>query len=250
MTLISRTNQSTETPRENWPATFTAPLTSRAIQPPEAPRWIGPAALTVTLAIAGVCWVPAIRQMSGMELGTATRLGSLGSFIGLWVVMMAAMMLPGAAPTAARRARATGQVRAVPLFIGSYLAVWMLFGLAVYVLYRPHGSMVAGAVTIAAGIYELTPLKQHYRSQCRGGVGSGFEFGRYCVGSSIGLMLILVAVSLMSVGWMAAIAVIVLGQKLIPRRTALDISLALAIIALGIVIIIEPSAIPGLMPTM
>ena len=56
------------------------------------------AALTTTLALAAACWAVSIRQMSGMDMGTATRLGSFAFFIALWVPMMAAMMLPGAVP--------------------------------------------------------------------------------------------------------------------------------------------------------
>jgi len=99
----------------------------------------GSVALTATLGLAAACWVVAVRQMSGMDMGVATRLGSTAFFAALWVTMMAAMMLPGAVPAVVRRARAGGRVRAVPLFVGSYLAVWALVGVAVYALYRPHG---------------------------------------------------------------------------------------------------------------
>ena len=156
-------------------------------------------ALTATLGLAAASWVVAVRQMNGMDMGVATQLGSFAFFVALWVSMMAAMMLPGAAPAVLRRAHASGRVRAVPLFVGSYLAVWTLVGVAVYALYRPHGSFAAGAVAIAAGVYEFTPLKQHFRRRCRESVRSGFEFGLYCVGSSIGLMLMLVALGVMSV---------------------------------------------------
>jgi predicted metal-binding membrane protein len=209
-----------------------------------------PAALIVTLGLAAASWVGAVRQMSGMDMGVATRLGSFGFFVALWLLMMAAMMLPGAVPAVVRRAHASGQVRAVPLFVGSYLAVWTLVGLAVYALYRPHGSVAAGAVAIAAGVYELTPLKQRSRRRCRDSVGSGFAFGLYCVGSSIGLMLILVALSVMSIAWMSIIAVLVLAQKLIPGKAALDVPLALAIVGLGVLIMIAPSTVPGLTPPM
>ena len=120
---------------------------------------------------------------------------------------MAAMMLPGAAPAVAETRSGQRRVRAVPLFVGSYLAVWALVGVAVYALYRPHGSVAAGAVVIAAGVYELTPLKRHFRRRCRESVRSGFGFGLCCVGSSIGLMLMLVALGVMSVTWMSVIAV-------------------------------------------
>jgi predicted metal-binding membrane protein len=211
------------------------------------------AALTATLGLAAASWVVAVRQMSGqmngMDMGVATQLGSFAFFMALWVAMMAAMMLPGAAPAVLRRTHASG-VRTVPLFVGSYLAVWTLVGVAVYALYRPHGSLVAGALVIAAGVYELTPLKQHFRRRCRESAGSGFELGLCCVGSSIGLMLMLVALSVMSVTCMAVVAALVLAQKLLPAKAAIDLPLALAIVGLGLLIVIAPSSVPGLTPPM
>jgi predicted metal-binding membrane protein len=208
------------------------------------------AALTATLGLAAASWVAAVWLMNGMDMGVATRLGSFAFFVPLWVLMMAAMMLPGAAPAVVRHAHANGRVRAVPLFLGSYLAVWTVVGVAVYALYRPHGSFAAGAVVIAAGVYEFTPLKQHFRLRCRESIGSGFEFGFYCIGSSIGLMLMLVALSVMSVTWMSMIAVVVLAQKLLPAKAAVDVPLALAIVGLGLLIFIAPTSVPGLTPPM
>ena len=187
------------------------------------------AALTATLGLAAAAWVVAVRQMNGMDMGVATRLGSFAFFVALWVPMMAAMMLPGAAPAVLSRARASGRVRAVPLFVGSYLAVWTVVGVAVYALYRPHGSVAAGVVAIAAGVYEVTPVKRYFRRRCRQSVRSGFGFGLCCAGSSIGLMLMLVALGVMSVTWMSVIAVLVLAQKLLPAKAAVDVPLALAI---------------------
>jgi predicted metal-binding membrane protein len=207
-------------------------------------------ALAATLGLAAACWVIAVGQMHGMDMGVATQLGSFWFFMAVWAAMMAAMMLPGAAPAVLRRARASGGLRAVPLFIGSYLAVWALAGAAVYVLDRPHGYVAAGAVVIAAGAYEFTPVKRHFRRRCRDGARSGFEFGLCCTGSSIGLMAVLVALGVMSVTWMAVIAVLALGQKLLPARAAVDVPLALAIAGLGIWIVLAPSSVPGLMPPM
>jgi predicted metal-binding membrane protein len=208
------------------------------------------AALTVTLGAAAACWAVAVWQMSGMDMGVATRLGSFGFFIAVWVAMMAAMMLPGAAPAVIRRVRAGGGVRAVPVFAGSYLAVWALVGIVVYAVDRPHGSVAAGVTVIAAGAYELTPVKRRFRRRCRDAAGSGFGFGLCCAGSSAGLMAMLVALGVMSVPWMAAIAVVVLVQKLLPVKAALDVPLALAIAGLGIWIILAPSSVPGLAPPM
>ena len=183
-------------------------------------------------------------------MGVATRLGSFAFFVGLWVLMMAAMMLPGAVPAVLRGAHASGSVRAVPLFLGSYLAVWALVGVVVYALYRPHGTVAAGVIAIAAGIYELTPLKQHFRQRCHESFRSGFDFGVYCVGSSIGLMLMLVALGVMSLTWMSVIAILVVGQKLLPARAVIDVPLGLAIVGLGGLIVIAPSVVPGLTPPM
>ena len=207
-------------------------------------------ALTATLGLAAASWVVAIRQMNGMDMGVATRLGSFAFFAAVWVSMMAAMMLPGAAPAVVRRVHASGRLLSVPSFVGSYLAVWALVGVAVYALYRPHGSGGAAAVVIAAGSYELTPIKRHFRRRCRESVRSGFGFGLCCVGSSIGLMVVLMAVSVMSITWMLVIAVLVLAQKLLPAKAALDVPLALALIGFGVFILIAPSLVPGLTPPM
>ena len=207
------------------------------------------AALAATLGFAAACWAVSVWQMNGMDMGTATPLGSFGFFIAVWAAMMAAMMLPGAAPAVVRRAQAGG-VRAVPLFVGSYLAIWALAGVAVYAVDRPHGTLVAGVVTIAAGIYEFTPLKQHYRRRCRETTGSGLGFGLCCAGSSAGLMAVLVALGVMSIPWMVMITIIVLAQKLLRPMAALDVLLALAITVLGILIVVSPGSVPGLSPPM
>jgi predicted metal-binding membrane protein len=210
------------------------------------PASISPAPGAATLALAAVCWVVAVDRMAGMDMGVATEVGSFPFFVTAWVSMMGAMMLPGAVPAVSRRARSHRPALAVPLFVGSYLAVWTLVGLVVYALYRPHGTATAGALTIAAGLYELTPLKRHFRRRCRERVRTGFQFGLSCVGSSIGPMLMLLALGVMSVTWMSVIAVLIVGQKLLPPRAPIDVPLALAIVALGTLVLLEPSAVPGL----
>jgi predicted metal-binding membrane protein len=207
-------------------------------------------ALAATLGLAAASWVIAIWQMSGMDMGAATSPGSFALFAAIWVPMMAAMMLPGAAPAAVRRARAGGWARAVPQFVGSYLAVWAITGVAVYALDRPHGSAAAGAIVIAAGVYELTPVKRRCRERCRESTGPGWAFGLWCVGSSVGLMAMLVALGLTSITWMIVIAVLVLVQKLRPVNGLFDVPLALAIVGFGAWILVAPASVPGLMPAM
>jgi predicted metal-binding membrane protein len=207
-----------------------------------------PIVLLATLGLAAACWAAAARLMDGMDMGVATRPGTFAFFAAVWVTMMAAMMLPGAAPAIARRTQVSGKVRAALPFVGCYLAVWALAGVVAYALDRPHGPLAAGAVVIAAGAYELTPVKRHFRRRCRADVGSGLEFGLCCAGSTIGLMAVLVALDVMSLFWMSVVTVLACAQKLLPAKPAIDVPLALALIGLGLVIVIAPSLVPGLMP--
>jgi predicted metal-binding membrane protein len=163
-------------------------------------------------------------SMTGMHMGAAS------------MSAMALMMLPSAAPAIARRARDGDSVVAAPLFAGSYVAVWALVATALWLLYRPPGAVVAGVMLVAAGLYELTPLKRACRIRCRQRVRSGWRFGVYCFGSSIGLMLVLVAVNVMSIALMVAIAVVVLAQKLLPPVPAIDVLLAFALVTLGVAV--------------
>jgi predicted metal-binding membrane protein len=163
-----------------------------------------------------------------MDMGIGMKMG-VGS-----VPLMALMMLPSAVPAIVRSARAGDGVLDAPFFVGSYLGVWALFALLTLLLYRPLGAVAAGALIVSAGLYELTPLKRECRRRCREPVSSGVRFGGYCFGSSIGLMVALVALNPMSAALMCAVAAVVLFQKLAPPHPALDVPLAIAIVAVGI----------------
>ena len=130
-----------------------------------------------------------------------------------WAPMMAAMMLPSAVPAIVRRVRDDHGVLAAPLFAGSYLVAWTAAGLAIYALYRPPATGVAVALVAAALLYELTPLKRACRRRCREERRSGLRFGGWCVGSSLGLMAVLVALDPMSLPLMCAVGAIALIQK-------------------------------------
>lgn len=228
-------------------------VSTRAITQPGHRAGMTPAsatALVATLGIATACWVLTIPRMSGMNMGVATQLGSFPFFLSIWIPMMAAMMLPGTAPAAFRLAQSGLRALQVPRFVGAYLVVWTLFGVVMYALYWPHGAVAAGAVTIAAGVYELTPTKRRYRERCRSMGPSGTGLALCCVGSSIGLMVMMVALGAMSLAFMVITGLIVFAQKLLPPRAAADVPVALAIIALGVVILLAPSAIPGVVPAM
>jgi predicted metal-binding membrane protein len=207
-----------------------------------------PLVLSATLGLAAACWAAAAWLMHGMDMGVATQPGAFGFFAAAWVTMMAAMMLPGAAPAVARHTRSAGNGRAALPFVGSYLAIWALTGVVAYALDRPHGTLAAGVVVIAAGVYELTPVKRHFRRRCRADAGSGFGFGLCCAGSTIGLMAMLVALDVMSLLWMSVVALLACAQKLLPEKASVDVPLALAIAGFGLVIVFAPTQIPWLTP--
>jgi predicted metal-binding membrane protein len=200
-------------------------------------------ALTATLALGVLAWVVALGRMRGMDMGVATELGSFESFLVLWTAMMTAMMLPGAVPAIVRRAQGGGHPFGAALFALTYLTPWTLVGVLVHALDEPHGSATAGLITIAAGIYELTPLKRECRRRCRAESRSGARLGIACVGSSIGLMAIMAAFGVMSVACMALITVFAAGQKLVPLRAVIDVPLALAIVGLGLLVAFAPQSI-------
>ena len=207
-------------------------------------------ALTATIGLAGAYWVLAVQAMNGMDMGVATQLGTFAFFFPVWIVMMGAMMLPGAAPATLAYARARGHMWAVPLFVVRYLAVWALVGVVVYAVDRPHGAVAAGVVVVAAGLYEFTPLKRRSRRCCHERVSFGVAFGVYCVGCSVGLMAVMVAVGPMSVLWMTVIAAIIVSQKLLRASAAIDVPVAVAVVAPGVMLLVAPWAVPGITPAM
>ncbi|GHD99650.1 DUF2182 domain-containing protein [Streptomyces alanosinicus] len=215
-----------------------------AVRRPSAPAVV----LGLTLGLAAACWAAAVPLMRGMDMGIASGPGSPGFFAVTWTTMMAAMMLPGVAPALARQVRGSGRTRDAAPFAASCLAVWVLAGVVAYALDRPHGPGAAGVVVIAAGAYELTPVKRYFRRRCREDAASGLGFGLYCAASDLGLMAVLVALDVMSPWWMAVVTVLACTQKLLPAKTAVDVPPALATVGLGIVLVVAPALVPGIAP--
>ena len=234
--------------------------------------------LAATLA----AWIVIVERMRGMDAGPGTDLGGLGWFLGIWVTMMAAMMLPSVSPMVLLFARVSreqarrGQGVLVPawLFVAGYLAVWTTAGLAAYGIYRAFvsagtdwlawdraGPYVAGAALLAAGLYQLTPLKDVCLRHCRsplhfllhgwrpgriGAVRMGMEHGAYCLGCCWGLMLALFALGVMSLFWMAVVGAVILVEKLAPRGQQLSRLVAVSLLALGVWVTAAPASVPGL----
>jgi len=209
-------------------------------------------------------WAVTVDRMRGMDAGPGTDLGGLGWYLGIWVTMTAAMMLPSAAPAAWHVARLARRAPTL-LFAAGYLAVWTGYGLLAYGVFRlvtsldlgwlawdGGGPYAAGAVVVAAGLYELTPSKRLSLRRCRsaphGGDAfrSGLVHGVDCVGCSGALMAVLFVLGAMSLFWMAVVAAAIFAQKVLPRGPRLAPTFAVALVALGLWVAVSPASVPGL----
>jgi predicted metal-binding membrane protein len=214
--------------------------------------------------------------MAGMDAGPGTDLGTLAWFIGAWVVMMAAMMLPSVAPTVGIYARMTrGRDPLAPaLFVGGYLAVWSAAGIGAYGVFRAGrvllgddlhwdgaGRWIAGATLAAAALYELTPLKDMCLSKCRSPVGylvgawrggragalrMGAGHGAWCLGCCWALMAALFALGVMSLAWTAVVAALIALEKTLPWKRTATFTTAAILLALAVGVVAAPGDVPGL----
>ena len=221
-------------------------------------RWLVGAALTVATVL---CWawiVPMARDMYGAMTGSAAWMMTatwdfthLALLFAMWVVMMAGMMLPSAAPTLLLYAAVVRQSddhehasARVYSFAGGYLLIWTVFSLLATVAQRllarlllltpmmeAQNRVFGGILVLAAGVYQLTPVKRSCLTYCRspaelivrfwrpGAAGAwrmGIVSGLYCLGCCWALMLLLFVGGVMNLWWIAAITVFVLLEKVAP----------------------------------
>jgi predicted metal-binding membrane protein len=235
---------------------------------------LGLVVLLVVLAAVG--WVWTEREMRGMDNGPWSALGGFGWFLGVWVVMMAAMMFPSVAPTVALYSRLMRQRSALRpyLFAAGYLLTWALAGLAAFgigrvishwlgnsIAWDHAGRWVAGATLLVAAGYELTPLKEVCLRKCRSPLGSllgswkdgnlgalrmGTKNGGWCVGCCWALMASLFALGIMSIVWMAVVAALIAVEKLLPWRRVAIYGVTTVLLVLGLLLLISPTSIVGL----
>jgi predicted metal-binding membrane protein len=212
------------------------------------------------LIVAAIAWALTIagsRSMDDMTIG----LGSMGSFVAAWTVMMAAMMLPSATPLVfefARDAEERRSWQAATALLGvTYLGVWLAFGLMCYTLYNavgmpwPNQGLVGGVALVIAGLYALTPLKRASEAKCReicalhgslpfnlkrSAIVVGARYGLSCLGCSAGLMVAMVLIGMSNLTWMIVLAAVVLAYKVAPAPTPRwMLALSAAMVALGVV---------------
>ena len=220
---------------------------------------------TTIVLVAGAisAWAITVYRMRGMDAGPGTDLGGLGWYLGIWVTMTAAMMLPSAAPAARHVARLARRVPTL-LFTAGYLGMWTGYGLLAYGLFRlltsfdvdwlawdRGGPYAAGGVIVAAGLYELTALKRLSLRRCRSAqhgnaFRSGLAHGFDCVGCSGALMADLFVLGAMSLLWMSVVAVVIFVEKVLPRGPRFAPVLGVAVVAFGIWVAVSPASVPGL----
>jgi predicted metal-binding membrane protein len=213
--------------------------------------------------------------MQGMDGGAWTELGTFAWFVGVWVVMMAAMMFPSVAPTVALYSKLTRSrsLTAPLVFTSGYLLVWTAVGVLAFALavaggrltgdvlaWDRGGRWVAGITLLVAAVYELTPLKDVCLGKCRtplgfllgswrdglsGSLQMGARHGAWCVGCCWALMASLFALGVMSIVWMAVVAGLIAFEKLIPSRRVATYGTAGVLLVLGVLLLVAPDAIPA-----
>jgi predicted metal-binding membrane protein len=232
--------------------------------------------IALLFALAIVAWWSTAQRMSGMDDGPGTALGALGWFLGVWVVMMAAMMFPSVAPTVSLYARMSRRrtLTAPMLFAAGYLVTWTAAGIVAFGLFALGRSLLgdqlawdelgrwaAGGTLILAAVYELTPFKDVCLTKCRsplgfllgswrgglmGALNMGARHGAWCVGCCWALMASLFALGVMSLAWMAFVAALIALEKTLPWGRAATYATAVVLLVLGVVLIAAPDAVPGL----
>jgi predicted metal-binding membrane protein len=190
----------------------------------------------------------------------------------MWWVMMIAMMVPSAAPAILlfaaikrRQAATDSPVIASWLFLAGYLVIWAGFSLVAVLLQwtldqagllsgmmASTSNVLAGVILVAAGLYQLTPIKRaclrycqspllflssYWQADALGPLRMGFRHGSYCVGCCWFLMALLFVVGVMNLAWIAAVAIYVAFEKLLPRSQWLSGMAGVVLIVAGGVVL-------------
>jgi predicted metal-binding membrane protein len=229
-----------------------------------------------------LAWAVTGNRMAGMDAGPGTDLGGVAWFVGVWVVMMAAMMFPAIWPMVVMYARVQTRKQdtdrnppagAIAIFVAGYLVAWSAAGLLAYGIFEVFrsadigflawdegGRYLAAGVLLGAAVYQLTPLKDVCLRKCRnplsfllhawrpgrmGALRMGFEHGGWCVGCCWAMMAALFALGVMSIGWMALIAALIALEKLLPWKPVATGVVTVTLVALAIGVLAAPADVPG-----
>jgi predicted metal-binding membrane protein len=232
---------------------------------------------TVTLfALAALAWAAAIARARTLGNGPGTMGMAPAAFLVMWTLMMTAMMLPAVAPVASLYAQTirTDQARRVPPFVLGYLLVWALAGIPAYAALRVVDHVagdsdaamraIAVVVLVAAGVFQLTPLKTRCLRHCRSPLAQLLHFGNikgrardikvafhhagYCLGCCWALMLLFVTFGVMSVWAMVGLAVVVFTEKLGRHGDRLARIVGVACLILASLVVASPTIAHAVIP--
>ena len=227
------------------------------------------------VAVAALAWFEVVRSastmsdMAGMGMVMSPTLSGFVAFVAAWTVMMAAMMLPSAAPMIAlyaamqRQAEAPlARLGAVLCFTLVYVSLWAGTGIPVYFadlgLMAVSGDVLAystAAVLVVAGVFQLSPLKQvclrncrspvgfllgHWRPGCGGSLTMGWAHALYCLGCCWALMVVLFAAGAMGLVWVLLVSGVVAAEKLFPRGARVARAAGVILIIVGLAVAVRP----------
>lgn len=244
----------------------TSPATVSS-EPESAEGWLrrerAIVAATIVLLILLSWWFLATGAGMSSAIGMSAMQPPLSALVLMWWLMMVAMMLPSAAPAILLYARvrdrhgAAGPVVQPWVFMFGYLAVWLAFSVVAATAQRAIAtpamaiadSRLAAGVLVAAGVYQLSPLKSMCLGQCRspaqflsrywrpgvaGAVRLGLLHGTFCAGCCWMLMLLLFVGGVMNFAWIAALTLIVGIEKLVPLGDSIGRAAGVALIGWGV----------------
>ena len=228
----------------------------------------------VSLSAAALAWtvVIAIARDMGNAIGTMEL--TFPEFVGMWALMMTAMMLPAVAPVASLYARTipADQPRRWLSFVAGYLTVWSSIGVPVYLALRALDGIesdttvrvIAAVVLAAAGVYQLTPLKAVCLRHCRSPLAQLLHYGNvrgrfkdlkvavhhagFCLGCCWVLMAIFLAFGVMNVWVMVGLAAVVVGEKLLPRGELLGRFAGATFLVLALLVALSSPVTDALLP--
>jgi predicted metal-binding membrane protein len=232
--------------------------------------------VAVLLVVAAVAWTATIVRAADMGNGMGTMAVGAPAFAGVWVLMMAAMMLPSVAPLASMYSRSVRSRRGLrlTLFAGGYLLVWGSTAIPAYALLRVIDEFAedhrAGARAVAvglftiAGLYQLSPLKEACLRRCRSPLALLLHYGGYrgrirdlraavhhglwCLGCCWALFALFIALGAMNLVAMVAVTAVVLVEKLSVNGPAVSRLVGVACLALAVAVAWQPDLAPGLVP--
>ncbi len=237
--------------------------------------------LGLLLALAAAAWALLVWQSADMDTAMASPTMALSApmFLTVWIVMMVAMMFPTAAPMiltfhqvqAGKRQRGEAFV-ATWIFVAAYVLLWTLAGLAAYlgvvvaeaaatrfVLRPTTAARIGGAILVAAGLYQLTPLKALCLSKCRTPIGfimscwsdgklgalrMGWLHGAYCLGCCWLLFVILFPLGIMNIPAMAGVTLVLFAEKTLPWGRLAARTTAVVLVIYGAVVVAAPEVSP------